>query len=363
MSIRAVLGEAEYQSLLERCVTIGKDGRLSRQLAQKPLRIAFLGGSVTYGYRPSVADAKGCFPELVEQALAMVRGYDGVCCRNYGVSGTDSVVGGLLAERHLHSFAPHIVFVEYAINESFNRLSVEKVDGLVKKLLGLPGRPAVVLISVVNQPGYSCEAFFEEIALRHGLSLIGLRRSLYPLVESGTLPWEAYSEDGGHPHAHGHRFLADAVLHLLSCAAESENMGEQSDEIQGGNAFAALRPVPPEQVSAAGFVYTDYPLYHFPSAWSALRGGAAELETELFCSTIVLVFVQDNAADWASVAVEIDGKQAELLQGQSMFGWHNPVCRIVLHEKSAARHRLKIRRLSEDSGKQFLLQEIGADYQ
>lgn len=360
--IAEYLGEEKYRALLDRAVTLPLCGHFRQTLLQKTLRIAFLGGSVTYGYHPDHPDTSGGYAELIEQKLNRLRVDNTVICRNFGISGTGPVIGGLIAEHYLTDFAPHIVCVEYAINETFDRAGLMRTEGLICKLLELPQRPVVIPISVVNQQGYSCEAFFEQLAAQYRLPLIALRRSLYTAVESGELPWEAYSDDGGHPHSEGHKLIADAFLHLYARALENDPIPPQTVPPKR-NGFSAMHLVPPDQIMADGFSYIDYPLYHFPSAWQAKHGGSAVLTTELFCSTIVLVFVQDNRPDFAAVSVEIDGKQKEILQGQSIFGWHNPVSAIVLQDNAPALHQITIRRLSEDSGKTFFLQEIAADYQ
>lgn len=361
-SVQAYLGEEKYLALLDRAVTLSPCGKFRQTLLQKTLRIAFLGGSVTYGYHPDRPDTDGCFADLIGQDLNRLRGENTVICRNFGISGTGPVIGGLIAEHYLTDFAPHIICVEYAINETFDRAGLRRTEGLICKLLHLPQHPVVIPISLVNQQGYSCEAFFEQLAAQYQLPLIALRRSLYTAVESGELPWEVYSDDGGHPHSAGHRLIADAFFRLYIRTLEEGSLPLQAVPLQA-NGFSQMRLVPPDRIQTEGFSLINYPLYHFPSAWQAQCGGSAKLTAELFCSTIVLVFVQENRPDFAAVSVEIDGTQKEILQGQSIFGWHNPVAAIVLQDDTPALHKITIRRLSEDNAKTFYLQEIAADYQ
>ncbi|PNH04489.1 hypothetical protein TSOC_009317, partial [Tetrabaena socialis] len=129
------------------------------------------------------------------------------------------------------SVAPNVdlVLVEYNVNDQFydsilQNPSAKDLERLLRRILALPGRPAVVLVQVPRQENTTLPYHFSsedvEGALAHyyDLSYLSLRAALYPLAtlkRDVRFPWDHMIVEDGHLGNSGHRMVADMIVYLL----------------------------------------------------------------------------------------------------------------------------------------------------
>lgn len=389
MELSEILGEEKYAAALEKSLLLrGNNARITAAFAKDKIRLCFFGGSVTFGYNGKNADNSGCFPELLTAGLREKYPHKCIIGENLGISGTACAMGLIQAARLTESSRPDIAFVEYAVNEERSADGAARFEGLVRRLLTLGC--AAIPIAVFSREGYSCEEFMLHVARHYDLFFAGLSSGVYPLFAENLLPWEAYSHDSGHPTREGHRLIADCVLHLLEAAVSTDSASEYS--LPKGcisDRFAEVKAVPladvlqcsdtankmfPTNVNATtvdysngatvisckcGFAPADKQLFTFEGIMNTPDCGHV-YSARLICKNIIIAFIQKNSAQTGSAEVLVDGVRVDKLQGYSVFGWENPITRIVLDETTEREHELMIRMVVGDERKEFVILAICA---
>ena len=142
-------------------VNSGDHHRLIRVMEKarrgEELCIAFLGGSITEGY--SSSRHENCYAARIfawwQQSFPQSR----MRYVNAGIGGTGSDYGAARAKRDVLSEKPDVVFVDFSVNDAANEFYKECYEGLLRKLLGGPGQPAVVLVHFIKyDDGATAEA-------------------------------------------------------------------------------------------------------------------------------------------------------------------------------------------------------------
>ncbi|MBE7042571.1 MAG: hypothetical protein E7399_03645, partial [Ruminococcaceae bacterium] len=121
------------------------------------LKIAFIGGSITYGTGASSA-AKRYSTQLVTNYFKKKFPNKNIIEINTGIGGTPSDLGLMRLNREISSQAPDVVFVEFAVNDKyFDQATAQRqYEGIVRQLLKLPKQPVVI-------PLYTCENGLSEV--------------------------------------------------------------------------------------------------------------------------------------------------------------------------------------------------------
>lgn len=177
----------------------------------RPIRVVFLGDSLTagYGLRPAWA-----FPALVGQALRA----EGVPVQvvNAGVSGDLAAEGAARLPRYLDP-APDWVFVCLGANDGLRRRSLEKLErdlrGIVAAVRAAGARPAMAGIKL---PPRRAPAAYRE-------AFEAVTRRVAEDLDVPLLPWLMVGLPGKphlfldpiHPSRAGHRVVAETVTGFL----------------------------------------------------------------------------------------------------------------------------------------------------
>ena len=121
-----------------------------RAAAGEELTLGFFGGSITQG---SLAAEQGnCYAFRVYRWF--VDTFPGAAFHyvNGGIGGTDSFYGVARAVTDLLQYQPDFVVVDFSVNDTKLPFRKETYEGLLRKVLAWPSRPAVVLPSFMLQP-------------------------------------------------------------------------------------------------------------------------------------------------------------------------------------------------------------------
>lgn len=314
-------------------------------LSRKKLRIGFMGGSVTQGYRDMHVEAHA-YPDMLAEMLC-AEGCDteiAVCAE----AGMDSMAGNLLADELILSKKPDIVILEYAINHTTLRPDVIAYESLVRKLLTQPDPPAVAFLLLRMSSGYSCEGFMSEIAEHYSIPYITLRKGIDPVLERGDLEWSAYADSESHPNQDGHRLLADCLLHFLHTLREQpvtppRPLPDAWLEAPYAN-MRLLRPC-----DACECVKTNSPVMpnihpYYPVIWTvnAQNGG---LEITVHCRILVLFYLVHRLPEFGSCEIAVDGTPMKkpVLHSNSIYGWGNENHVIAVHAAEAGAHTVTLK--------------------
>lgn len=198
----------------------GLDNLLDESGSQ-PLKIAYLGGSITEGSgasNPQNRYASLLTKEYFEKNYANGREVIEI---NGGVGGTPSDLGLYRMAKDISAEAPDVVFVEFAVNDrNRGETAAKNMEGIVRQLSKLPKRPVIIFLYTAAQPFEVVENFIpnhQKIADYYGIGSINLNKMVTEHVAAGDFTWEkdginTYSGDGTHPNDKGYRLYADYIM-------------------------------------------------------------------------------------------------------------------------------------------------------
>ncbi|GIL91193.1 hypothetical protein Vretimale_18816 [Volvox reticuliferus] len=222
----------------------------------KPLKIGALGGSVTWGQGASNRATTSWFSVVAHWLTAAFPSIN-ITARNGAVPATPASFMVMCLD-HFVDPDVDLVFLEYILNNGlddrvFDNQVIQVMERLIRKLLDLPGKPAVVMMQV---PTHSMARYGDGVRFHHTMEdlegalaqyydvqYLSLRTALYRLAaidrEDGFL-WDQMFVDH-HPGDSGHRVMADLVIYMLQDTAldllldpwsYTEQRGEQEKPLQ-----------------------------------------------------------------------------------------------------------------------------------
>ena len=297
----------------------GADGRLvclmDRLLGSRsPVTVAALGGSISAGSTYTVRNSNHLYHWSVATAL---RGF-GSPGGNLSVSlhnGALPATGPSFFEHCMASqlpAAPDLVLVEFTVNLDHQPAAFER---LIRKLLALPRRPAIVVVSMhawrimdvtkgrrvspwrcqfpklgggrskdnhtiaarpidqqwADQDPRGDEDRVAELCRHYNIPLVSMRAALLDAVRSGKVPLASFMQDCRHPNREGHLAMAHAVIERLrstrppagtpKCPSEAVAlplpMHKQGMPMPGSELCARGELLSQFVVTAEGFEYTS----------------------------------------------------------------------------------------------------------
>lgn len=369
MTIKEKLGTACYEYLLASALFhtshLTRVARFNQKLQHhEPLRFVTLGGSITEGMMTKQKVAKP-YGNLVHDFLSNeLGGPRQVDYLNLGISCSFALLGLLLIESHIRDFAPDLVIIDFSVNESLDQEGVMRFESLIRTLLTLPSKPALIILTLKDQGGHTAASYMTHIGKYYDLTIINLGDTLEKHLLAQTLCWSDCYADYTHPHQLGHQLIADCICyyfkHLLtqksnikeflpSCCflAPYENMHFLSAkalyELSDTNLTLKKNP---------DFIFSDL-----------LCNDTFSLEYYLYfslsCKTLIFLFLQTNDSNFATATLQVDKGHTHFLQGYSQFVWQFPRPLYVLNEMASKLHHFELHLNGLDSRKTFYLLGVG----
>lgn len=355
------LGKKLYDEVIEKSVlNLGCGRRLNEIYKKDKIKLAFLGASITCGYH-AVADGYGkCFPDFLEEYFREKVGVKDVECRNLAVSGTNCLTGMFVATMIVKDYKPDIVFLEYSINEESDPIGLQKYESLVRLLMKFENPPVIMPVTVFNREGYSCQEYMLHFSRHYGLPMAGIKDSLYPLITSGRLPMNVYTEDTGHPHVDGHEFIAKCIIHTLEESMRENAKEKPLPEAITTAQFENFTLVDLEE-AAIGMEKIEFRSDVFPTCHKKEKNGQRLfLETSAECSQFLVLFVKGNTHEFAVAELISDGEKLGGFSGYSLFGWNNPWTELIMVQPEKKLRNIQLRTEKGDENKELYL--FGAAY-
>src|SRR5574344_1851405 len=187
---------------------------MERAKSGDTINMVFLGGSITQDCITTVHEK--CYAHLV---------YDWWCIQypksrfnyvNAGVGGTTSQFGVARADRDVAAYSPDFVVVEFSVNDTANAFFMENYEGLLRKLIKLPPKPALFIVNTVQyENGVNAQRYHNALAKYYGIPVCSMKNSLYRAYTKGELDAVHFTTDMLHPNDYGHMMMADIIDYML----------------------------------------------------------------------------------------------------------------------------------------------------
>lgn len=203
-----------------------------RAAAGEELTIGFLGGSITQG---SLATEPGnTYAFRVYQWFVDTFPDAKFHYVNGGIGGTDSFYGVSRAVTDLLMYQPDFVVVDFSVNDTKLPFRKETYEGILRKLLTWPSRPAVVLLNnIYYDSGLTAEEDHVEVGDHYGVPHVSIRDSIYKDLKAGRYTQPQLTPDGLHPNDFGHGLVAGEIIKLL------ETVNARREEPEEAHPFPA----------------------------------------------------------------------------------------------------------------------------
>ncbi|HEX2927309.1 MAG TPA: SGNH/GDSL hydrolase family protein [Ruminiclostridium sp.] len=324
--------------------------------------IAYLGGSITEHYN---ADPDNCFAKLSCDYFSDKYGTgNNVRYVNAGMAGTSSTIGLIRAERDVLKHKPDIIFVEFAVNDRKEKTSMVAFESLLIRLMGLDTEPAVVLVFMVSEGGYSCQNEMVQIGMHYELPMISVKDAIVLEFAEGRMEWKDYSNDYIHPHETGHQLITELIIHYFDTVGNKapDPVYTLPASTVYGNDFAELimQDNTNAPVTAFGGFVPDTTISQFPNGWTHKAGTAGEsFIMELQCRNLFLLYKESKNTETGSADIYLDDIFVSAVNGYNSSGWNNPVVKLIFSYEISAMHRIEIKMSKGSENREFSVLAFG----
>lgn len=332
-------------------VNIPKNGLLLSKLQNDgPLTLMFLGGSITAGFDgEKYLDEP--YPELLRKYLVEKYPTREIKCVNLSVPAYMSAMGLFEYAAHAEDIRPDIVFIEFAVNDNFDRFNAENYESLVRRIIGSDWHPAAVSVNCCRSDGTTCEAYMREIADYYGLPSVSLKAALETSENA-----DIYTNDGIHLHKGGHELIFMLTKSIFENAYNGRYC-EIHDECCYGNSLEKIGFYDSRNLDITS--YGDF----LPCEIGKFEGGLSHrhgkeplkftFSGDMHYGVLSIVYIINSDPKlYGSADIIINGKICTVLDGYSIYGWDNPVCFGAVFEKSSE-ISVEIRMHRGDEDKRF----------
>lgn len=184
---------------------------------KESLKLAFLGGSITYG------GGKHGYVEQVTEWFREKYPDSPIKVVNAGVSGTDSNFGAKRLDRDLLVHDPDLLLVEFAVNDGDRDHTSHMERILHKAWKHNPEMDVVIFYTLAkNQLTHydqgvlppSAQAH-ERVAEFYQVPTIGLAHDVAAKLRNQEIVWKDFANDSCHPHRQGYGFFAETFRQTL----------------------------------------------------------------------------------------------------------------------------------------------------
>ncbi len=359
--------EDYYKEMVKRSlISTGNNHRMKRAIDKarrgEDVTIVYLGGSITMR-KKELADrgyAEQSFRFFKENYVA-----DGkLTYINSGMNGTSSLIGLIRLERDVLQYRPDIVFVEFSVNDSKDSLYREAFESMIVRLLESDNKPAVLLLFLQSEGGYSCQGHMQAIGEHYQLPMISVCDAIQAEIESGRMKWSEYADDNIHPHARGNDLVA-IFLSNYYWVVDKEPEDETVDILPEpfyGTAYKDMKLLDSSNLkplSTGGFKSSDT-IPDFPKGWvhDALTENTSFV-FKLWCRHLFIIYKESGELTEGDIILTMDGEYVGTFSGYRTFGWNNPTVKPVFFKEEGQEHVIDIRMVKEDEAKNFTLLAFG----
>ncbi len=314
---------------------------------EKKLNVAYIGGSVTNGYggtKPWRALTTGWLKDKYKDA--------DIVETNAGRGGTSSMWGLARLENEVLSKDPDLVFIEFAINDSYAGFSEMEsatfMDAMIRKINEKNANTDIIVVFVTDNSKldleYSNVKGHRTVAEYYGIPCIDVGKKVIEQINSTGNGWNYYFGDSVHPNDNGYKAYADEVCRVLDeLLSAAKNVAAKPHDIgKTAATTAALKDV--QAIEVEKLTYNEDWRYRERAKVSignkselAAKNVGGTLEFEFEGSLIGCVF---NAKKNGNIKVWIDGGNEKTfnLEGDTA----GCLERIFYNNLNSGKHTIKI---------------------
>ncbi len=384
---------AYAQMIAKSLLNVGNTARFKKAVekarAGEDVTIAYIGGSITQG--------AGAVPINTEcYAYQSFLGFTRLFAKDEskmhfvkaGAGGTCSELGCVRYENDVTrngAVLPDLVIVEYAVNDEGDETKGECYEGLVRHIWNSPNKPAVILLFAVFADNYTLQDRFIPFGNACSLPMVSLKNAVCNQFEKNAatgrvISRQLYYYDIFHPSNAGHRVMADCLINYFTnaaAAAKTEDLPQlpvyKTDEFEKVQMFDRSNAEKfVQNLQTGDFSHTDTDLQcvernldrkrspMFANNWqfNSCCAGAKPFSFQINCALLLLVMKDSASASAAKVNVFVDDELVRTLDPREI-GWTHCNALIIIRQKQAALHNVKIVPVGEGEKNEFTILGFG----
>ncbi|MBU3840242.1 MAG: SGNH/GDSL hydrolase family protein [Candidatus Ruminococcus intestinipullorum] len=391
-------GEDARKMLERSLMSIGNPFRLKKVIEKarkgEEVTLAYIGGSITQG-AGAVPINTECY--AWKSCCAFAKRFSKENRVNFikaGVGGTPSELGMLRFERDVlrQGEQPDLVVIEFAVNDEGDETKGICYESLVRKVLGLPWSPAVVLLFSVFANDWNLQERLSPIGEHYQLPMVSVLDAVSPQFglkpeEGRVITKNQYFYDMFHPTNEGHTVMAQCLDYLFEVVAHGES--GQDDSRKNifdippilGKTFEHIRFFDRKdlydgaEIMEGSFHDTDVDLQavemdmdtegtlEFPYNWQYNGENWSGKEVKpfrmkIFCKNLVLVFKDSGAVCAGKAKVLVDGEHVYTAD-PLVNGWTHCNAKILFEEQESREHIVEIQMEQGEESKKFTILGFG----
>ena len=395
----------EYREMIQRSLmNFGNTCRIQRVIEKardgKEVTLAYIGGSITQGAGAIPIHTK-CYAyqscKLFQKRFAA---QDNVRLIKAGVGGTPSELGMIRFDRDVlrEGEQPDLVVIEFAVNDEGDETKGDCYESLVRKVLKLPWRPAVVLLFSVFANDWNLQERLQPVGRQYDLPMVSILDAVTPQFsgkeQKRVITKNQFFYDMFHPTNLGHTIMADCLEYLMEVCDTSDHarvdsfrQGMTEEEVleqclRGepaiGNSFEKVKLLDRRDgyegasMREGGFDATDHELQcvemdqdlcttpEFPYNWmyDGTKPDRAFFELTITCRALFLIFKDSGEVDAGTADVLVDG-EFRFTADPHVNNWLHCNAVLVFQEKETAAHTVRIQMSGENLDKKFTILGFG----
>ena len=389
-----VNSEAYQQMIKNSLIQSGNMHRLGKAIARakngEDITVAYIGGSITQGAGATPINTE-CYAYKSFCRFADLTGAkENVHYVKAGVGGTPSELGMIRFDRDVRHGEkdPDVVVVEFAVNDEGDETKGDCYESLVRKLLKLDSKPAVILLFSVFADDYNLQDRLMPVGYQYDLPMISLKNAVTPQFydkENRIISKNQYFYDIYHPSNLGHTIMADCIANLFREVekADFESVADNIEELLKkapaiGNTFDDVKLLDKKDtydkavINCGGFTETDDVLQsvemnldldftkQFPYNWmyDGTKGCCGSFEMTITCKSLVLVFKDSGETDAAKAEVYVDGNWVRTADPY-VNGWLHCNPLVIIKGSESKEHTVRIQVSEGDEEKKCTILGFG----
>lgn len=183
-------------------------------LAGQPVKIGFIGGSITAGSLASTKES--CYAYRVYSWWVKKFPLSELTYINAGIGATTSQFGVARVHSDLLQYNPDMVFAEFSVNDSEEDKFQETFEGLISSILGYETNPALMMFNNVEyNTGNNAQRIHNQVGFHYDLPIVSVKDSIYEEIVADNLEISEITPDNLHPNDYGHELVAGLIINLL----------------------------------------------------------------------------------------------------------------------------------------------------
>lgn len=195
---------------------------IEKTRAGKEVTLAYIGGSITQGAGAAPINTECYAYKSYQLFQKRFSAKNNVKFIKAGVGGTPSELGMIRFDRDVlrDGQQPDIVVIEFAVNDEGDETKGDCYESLVRKVLNLPWKPAVVLLFSVFANDWNLQDRLSPVGKLYDLPMVSVLDAVSPQFalkndEGRVITKNQFFYDMFHPGNAGHSVMADCIEYLF----------------------------------------------------------------------------------------------------------------------------------------------------